>query len=220
MTTSALQGSAGPELVNDFLSDWTHCPRSTATFTVYACQSDVVQPNTVNTAGQANSESHRRHGRDRVAQGQGEHGGPSQQRIAPVLSYSWRRRQHNCRGIDIERPVGEEFVSRGRAERPPVPKSRVRHPVTQCEGPVTSGRTRFRAFSRAYSASMTGMRSCPVRRYFPPVSWRAASARASGGVIAEMLRERGVIDPGRLGPVIDLAALGLVSSAYDFVLDP
>jgi hypothetical protein len=34
-----------------------------------------------------------------------------------------------------------------------------------------------------------------------------------GRRIAEMLRERGVIDPGRLGPVIDLAALGLVSSA-------
>ena len=35
-----------------------------------------------------------------------------------------------------------------------------------------------------------------------------------GRLIAEMLRERGVIDPGRLGPVIDLAALGLVSSAW------
>jgi hypothetical protein len=33
-------------------------------------------------------------------------------------------------------------------------------------------------------------------------------------LIAEMLRERGAIDPGRLGPVIDLAALGLVSSAW------
>lgn len=33
-------------------------------------------------------------------------------------------------------------------------------------------------------------------------------------LIGEMLRERGGIDPGRLGPVIDLAALGLVNSAW------
>jgi hypothetical protein len=33
-------------------------------------------------------------------------------------------------------------------------------------------------------------------------------------LIAGMLRERGAIDPGRLGPVIDLAALGLVNSAW------
>ena len=33
-------------------------------------------------------------------------------------------------------------------------------------------------------------------------------------LIIEMLRERGAIDPGRLGPVIDLAALGLVNSAW------
>lgn len=32
-------------------------------------------------------------------------------------------------------------------------------------------------------------------------------------LIGEMLRERAGIDPGRLGPVIDLAALGLVNSA-------
>jgi hypothetical protein len=31
-------------------------------------------------------------------------------------------------------------------------------------------------------------------------------------LIVEVLRERGAIDPGRLGPVIDLAALGLVTS--------
>ena len=40
------------------------------------------------------------------------------------------------------------------------------------------------------------------------------SPDCEGRLIAEMLRERGVIDPGRLGPVIDLAALGLVSSAW------
>ena len=33
-------------------------------------------------------------------------------------------------------------------------------------------------------------------------------------LIGEMLLERGGIDPGRLGPVIDLAALGLVNSAW------
>jgi len=33
-------------------------------------------------------------------------------------------------------------------------------------------------------------------------------------LIGEMLRERGGIDPGRLGPVIDLAALGLVNGAW------
>lgn len=33
-------------------------------------------------------------------------------------------------------------------------------------------------------------------------------------LIGEMLRERAGIDPGRLGPVIDLAALGLVNSAW------
>src|SRR5437660_12141379 len=33
-------------------------------------------------------------------------------------------------------------------------------------------------------------------------------------LIGEMLRERGGIDPARLGPVIDLAALGLVNSAW------
>jgi hypothetical protein len=33
-------------------------------------------------------------------------------------------------------------------------------------------------------------------------------------LIGEMLREKGGIDPGRLGPVIDLAALGLVNSAW------
>jgi hypothetical protein len=33
-------------------------------------------------------------------------------------------------------------------------------------------------------------------------------------LIGEMLRERGGIDPGSLGPVIDLAALGLVNSAW------
>lgn len=33
-------------------------------------------------------------------------------------------------------------------------------------------------------------------------------------LVGEMLRERGGIDPSRLGPVIDLAALGLVNSAW------
>ena len=32
-------------------------------------------------------------------------------------------------------------------------------------------------------------------------------------LVSEVLRERGGIDPGRLGSVVDLAALGLVNSA-------
>src|SRR5260370_6612402 len=40
------------------------------------------------------------------------------------------------------------------------------------------------------------------------------SAEREEQLIGEMLRERGGIDPGRLGPVIDLAALGLVNSAW------
>jgi hypothetical protein len=33
-------------------------------------------------------------------------------------------------------------------------------------------------------------------------------------LVGEMLRERGGIDPGMLGPVIDLAALGLVNASW------
>ncbi len=39
-------------------------------------------------------------------------------------------------------------------------------------------------------------------------------------LIGQMLRERGGIDPGRLGPVIDLAALGLVNSAWRNTWEP
>jgi len=58
MTTSALQDQRDPGLVNNFLSDWTS-PEYRNGLPFNACQSDVVQPNTVNMAGQANSESHR-----------------------------------------------------------------------------------------------------------------------------------------------------------------
>lgn len=40
------------------------------------------------------------------------------------------------------------------------------------------------------------------------------SAEQEEHLVYGMLREQGGIDPGRLGPVIDLAALGLVNAAW------
>ena len=40
------------------------------------------------------------------------------------------------------------------------------------------------------------------------------SAEQEEHLVYVMLREQGGIDPGRLGPVIDLAALGLVNAAW------
>ena len=104
-----------PELVSNFLSDWTQCPRSTAAFT--ACQSDVVQPN---TAGQANSESHR------SCRSPG--AGGSRTAVESAWSGLWAK---------------DSYAAEGRRGRQ-CPKSRVRHLVTQRERSVTLGRTRFR----------------------------------------------------------------------------
>lgn len=59
---------------------------------------------------------------------------------------------------------------------------RNRSPATQRGTSMALSCKRFRACSRACSASLMGIRSCSVRRYFPSVSWRAASALASAGV--------------------------------------